>query len=84
MGAPRNDGDTGVVSAVDTSMLKRFSWVRVLGATWPGRLPRVPDGVPWASPVKGKQCPLEWLAAGGDLTGDRSRWVASAAGGSST
>ncbi|GMN46319.1 hypothetical protein TIFTF001_015500 [Ficus carica] len=78
--APRNDGDTGVVSAVDTPMLKRFSWVRVLGATRSGRLPRVPGGVPWASPVKGQQCPSEWLAAGGDLTSDRSRWVASVAG----
>ncbi|GMN71529.1 hypothetical protein TIFTF001_053416 [Ficus carica] len=44
----------------------------MLGATRSGRLPRVPGGVPWASPVKGQQCPSEWLAAGGDLTGDRS------------
>ncbi|GMN49662.1 hypothetical protein TIFTF001_018829 [Ficus carica] len=51
---------------------RRFLWLRVLGATRPGRLPRVPGGVPWESPMKGKQCPSEWLAAGGDLTGDRS------------
>ncbi|GMN54993.1 hypothetical protein TIFTF001_024105 [Ficus carica] len=67
-----------------SSIYRRFSWVRVLGATRPGRLPRVPSGVPWASPVKGQQCPSEWLAAGGDLTDDRSRWVVSAAGLSGT
>ncbi|GMN59470.1 hypothetical protein TIFTF001_028559 [Ficus carica] len=112
MGAPRNDGDTGVVFVMDTLMLKsarklmskrrgraltrqkmtipefggsssiyrRFSWVRVLGTTRPGQLPRIPGGpstvsgrVPWVSPMKGQQCPSEWLAAGGDLTDDRSR-----------
>ncbi|GMN60140.1 hypothetical protein TIFTF001_029214 [Ficus carica] len=71
--ALRNDGDTGVVSAVGTPMLKRFPWVPVLGATRPGRPPRVPGGY-------GQQCLLEWLATGGDLTCDGSWWAASTTG----
>ncbi|GMN56470.1 hypothetical protein TIFTF001_025580 [Ficus carica] len=89
MGAPWNDGDTGVVSTVGTPMLK--SARKLMSASHrsgclgrPGRVGylgylAVSGRVPWASPVKGQQCPSEWLAAGGDLTGDRSRWVASAA-----
>ncbi|GMN60602.1 hypothetical protein TIFTF001_029688 [Ficus carica] len=69
--APRNDGDTGVVSAVGTPMLKGY---------WPnGWVPRGPrlyavsSSMPWASPAKGQQCLSEWLAAG-DLTRDGSWW----------
>nr|GMN69125.1 hypothetical protein TIFTF001_038179 [Ficus carica]GMN69141.1 hypothetical protein TIFTF001_038195 [Ficus carica] len=42
--APRNDGDTGVVSAVGILMLKRSSRARELRATRPGRPSRVPGG----------------------------------------
>ncbi|GMN65018.1 hypothetical protein TIFTF001_034096 [Ficus carica] len=79
--APRNDGDTGVI-------LLRFLRVRVLGATRPGRLPRVPGGPSTvggrslrASPAKGQQCPLEWLDAGGDVMRRSSRWAAPVADG---
>ncbi|GMN32231.1 hypothetical protein TIFTF001_041699 [Ficus carica] len=62
------------MSTVGTPMLKGY---------WPNRwAPRGPklyavsSRTPWASPAKGQQCLLEWLAAGSDLTCDGSWSVA--------
>ncbi|GMN64348.1 hypothetical protein TIFTF001_033423 [Ficus carica] len=51
--APQNNGDTGVMFAIGTPILKRFPRVRVLGATWSGWPSRVPDGSWWAASVAG-------------------------------
>ncbi|GMN65021.1 hypothetical protein TIFTF001_034094 [Ficus carica] len=62
-------------------VFRRFLRVRVLGATRPGRLPRVPGGSLRASPAKGQQCPSEWLDTGGDVMRRNSRWAVPVADG---
>ncbi|GMN53780.1 hypothetical protein TIFTF001_022914 [Ficus carica] len=72
--APRNDGDTGAVSAVGTSMLKRSSRAQVLGETRSGQLPRAPDGRLEPRPI-GAIGPIDWRHVGPDLTRGTEGWL---------
>ncbi|GMN60782.1 hypothetical protein TIFTF001_029872 [Ficus carica] len=72
--APQNDGDTGVVSAMGTPMLKRSSRARVLGEIRSGQLPRAPDGRLEPRPARAIG-PIDWRHVGPDSTRGTEGWL---------